>query len=192
MTDDSQGATPADESAPQAPDSELPEAEQPPAPETESEQAAAEAAPPLEAPAPPASESAAESEAPEAPAPPAPEAPLAPPPPPPPAAGPGSYTGEMQYSEQAPATAPGQPVQPCPKNKVAAGVLGILLGWLGIHKFYLGYTTEGLIMLAVSLVSFGVLSWIPAIIGLVEGIIYLTTDDRQWCATYVYAKKGWF
>jgi hypothetical protein len=41
-------------------------------------------------------------------------------------------------------------------------------------------------------VSFGTLSWISAIIGLIEGIIYLTMDDQQWCNTYVYAKKGWF
>ena len=35
-----------------------------------------------------------------------------------------------------------------PENKkVIAGVLGIVLGWLGAHKFYLGYTTPGIIQL---------------------------------------------
>ncbi len=71
-------------------------------------------------------------------------------------------------------------------------MLGILLGQFGVHKFYLGYTTEGLIMLAVTILSFGVLSWVPWIIGIIEGIIYLTLDEQQFCSTYVYGKKGWF
>ena len=43
-------------------------------------------------------------------------------------------------------------------KKVAAGICGILLGSLGIHKFILGYTTEGLIMLLTSVVSCGILA----------------------------------
>ena len=41
---------------------------------------------------------------------------------------------------------------PGAEKKIPAGVCGILLGWLGVHKFILGYTTEGLIMLIVTLV----------------------------------------
>jgi TM2 domain-containing membrane protein YozV/RNA polymerase subunit RPABC4/transcription elongation factor Spt4 len=80
------------------------------------------------------------------------------------------------------------------KNRIVAGVLGILLGWLGIHKFYLGYTKQGLIMLLVSILT----SWIwigPVImgtIGLIEGIIYLVKSDEDFYATYVQSKKKWF
>lgn len=60
------------------------------------------------------------------------------------------------------------------KSKIAAGILGILLGGLGIHNFYLGYTKKGLIQLLLSVLSCGTLSWASAIWGLVEGILILT------------------
>ena len=77
-------------------------------------------------------------------------------------------------------------------NKVVAGILGILLGSLGVHKFVLGYTKEGVIMLLISVLSFGILSVVSAIIGLIEGIMYLTKSDEEFVATYVTGKKPWF
>ncbi len=73
-------------------------------------------------------------------------------------------------------------------KKVVAGILGILLGGLGIHKFYLGYNKEGVIQLVVSVFTCG----IGSVIGLIEGIIYLTKSDEEFVATYVTGKKGWF
>ena len=82
------------------------------------------------------------------------------------------------------------------KSKVAAGLLGIFLGGLGIHKFYLGYSKEGVIMLLISLIggiiTVGIASGIVGIIGLIEGIIYLTKDDAAFEQTYVRNKKAWF
>lgn len=78
------------------------------------------------------------------------------------------------------------------KSKVTAGVLGILLGALGIHKFYLGYSKEGLIMLLVSVLTCGVGASVMGIIGLVEGIVYLTKTDEEFERTYVQGHKGWF
>jgi len=77
-------------------------------------------------------------------------------------------------------------------KKIAAGILGILLGALGVHKFMLGYTTEGLIMLLVTILTCGFGASVMGIIGLVEGIIYLTKTDEEFLATYVENKKGWF
>jgi TM2 domain-containing membrane protein YozV len=77
-------------------------------------------------------------------------------------------------------------------KKVAAGICGILIGSLGIHKFVLGYTTEGAIMLAVSVLTCFIASPIMGIIGLIEGITYLTKSDREFVDTYVNSKKGWF
>jgi TM2 domain-containing membrane protein YozV len=81
---------------------------------------------------------------------------------------------------------------PGAEKKIAAGICGILLGFLGIHKFILGYTKEGVIMLLVTVLTLGLLSFVMGIIGLIEGIIYLTKPDEEFVATYVNGKKGWF
>lgn len=85
---------------------------------------------------------------------------------------------------------------PGAEKKMVAGILGILLGGLGIHKFYLGYTKEGIIMLAVSLVvgtiTCGVGYGVVGVIGLVEGIMYLTKTDEDFVNTYITNKKPWF
>ena len=77
-------------------------------------------------------------------------------------------------------------------KKIAAGICGIVLGWAGVHKFILGYTTEGVIMLVISLVSCFTLAIVPSVIGIVEGIIYLTKSDEEFVRTYLQSKKGWF
>jgi TM2 domain-containing membrane protein YozV len=73
-------------------------------------------------------------------------------------------------------------------KKVVAGVLGILLGGLGVHKFVLGYTQEGIIQLVIGVCTCGV----GGVIGLIEGIIYLTKTDEEFYQTYQVGKKGWF
>ena len=77
-------------------------------------------------------------------------------------------------------------------KKIAAGICGILLGALGIHKFILGYTKEGLIMLLVTVLTLDMAGFIMGIIGLIEGILYLTKSDEEFVKTYDQAKKGWF
>lgn len=77
-------------------------------------------------------------------------------------------------------------------SKIAAGICGIVLGCFGVHKFILGYTTAGIIMLLVSLLSCGLLAGVMAIIGLIEGIIYLTKSDQDFVRTYVDNEKQWF
>lgn len=77
-------------------------------------------------------------------------------------------------------------------KKVVAGVLAIVIGWLGIHKFILGYQTEGLIMLLVSVLSCGTLAVVMQVIGIIEGIMYLTKSDEEFVRTYIQGRKGWF
>lgn len=74
------------------------------------------------------------------------------------------------------------------EKKIAAGICGILLGGLGIHKFILGYTKEGIIQIVISVFTCG----IGSVIGLIEGIIYLTKSDEDFVRIYVQNKKGWF
>ena len=86
-------------------------------------------------------------------------------------------------------------------EKNAAGICGLLLGGLGVHKFFLGLNNAGFIMLAVSV---GGLFLTPCLIfpffgpmimwlvGLIEGIIYLTKPDDEFYQTYAIEKKEWF
>ena len=73
-------------------------------------------------------------------------------------------------------------------KKMIAGILGIVIGSLGIHKFILGYTQEGIIQIVITIVTCG----LGGIIGLIEGIIYLTKTDEEFYQTYQVGKKGWF
>ncbi len=73
-------------------------------------------------------------------------------------------------------------------KKVSAGVLALLLGGWGVHKFYLGYTVAGVIQLVLTFATCGVAGLVP----LVEGIIYLTKSDREFVRTYQRGRKEWF
>lgn len=77
---------------------------------------------------------------------------------------------------------------PQENKKLIAGILAIVLGSLGVHKFILGYTKEGIIQLVVSVFTCG----LAGIIGLIEGIIYLTKTDEEFYQTYQVGHKGWF
>jgi TM2 domain-containing membrane protein YozV len=71
-------------------------------------------------------------------------------------------------------------------KKTTAGICAILLGAFGVHKFLLGYTTAGIIMVLICCTG------ISSIIGLVEGIIYLTKSDEEFYNTYIKGQKAWF
>ena len=91
-----------------------------------------------------------------------------------------------------PLGAPPSAVAARASNKVAAGICGILLGSLGIHKFILGYSGAGLIMLLVTLLTCGLASPVMHLIGLIEGIIYLTKSDEEFVRLYVDGHREWF
>jgi TM2 domain-containing membrane protein YozV len=78
------------------------------------------------------------------------------------------------------------------KSKIAAGILAILLGAFGAHKFYLGYTTSAVIMLLVSLLTLGLGAVVMGVIGLVEGILYLTKSDEEFYQAYDLGNREWF
>lgn len=103
---------------------------------------------------------------------------------------------QQPYNPNSGGTVPGA------DKKIAAGLCGILLGGFGVHKFILGYQNEGIIMLSAQVVSWviaiatcGIGAFLPmivGIIGLIEGIIYLTKSDEDFVQTYVTNKKPWF
>jgi len=73
-----------------------------------------------------------------------------------------------------PSAPPPAPGAGAPKSRIAAGILGILLGGLGIHNFYLGYTGRGIAQLLISILSCGWLAPVAWIWGLIEGILIFT------------------
>ena len=103
--------------------------------------------------------------------------------------------GTPAYSPAAP------PYGTSAKSKTTAGILAILIGGIGVHKFYLGRTNPGIIMAVVFGVCFcsSFVFILPffgcmalGIIGLVEGIIMLSKSDAQFQQEYVIGQKDWF
>jgi len=119
----------------------------------------------------------------------------APPPPPPPGGGfaqpPAGGFGQQPPQVQYP-SAPRFDAGQANSQKIAAGICGILIGGLGIHKFILGMTGPALIMLLVTVLTCGFGGIVMHIIGIIEGIIYLTKTDEQFYQTYMVDKKAWF
>lgn len=85
-------------------------------------------------------------------------------------------------------------------KKILAGVLAIIFGSLGVHKFILGYQKEGIILLVATIIGYATMCFVigsfvvmaTAIVGLIEGIIYLTKSDEEFYNTYQAGKKPWF
>ena len=73
-----------------------------------------------------------------------------------------------------------QPPKPpsCDKSKVVAGILAIVFGGIGVHKFYLGRIGQGILYL--------LLFWtyVPALVGFIEGIVYLCMSDESFCRKF--------
>ncbi|MGN1273798.1 MAG: NINE protein [Thermoguttaceae bacterium] len=80
------------------------------------------------------------------------------------------------------------------KDKTTAGLLALFLGAIGIHQFYLGNSTSGILRIVIftvgALVAIG--PFITSIIALIEGIKYLTMSDEDFEETYVQNKRAWF
>lgn len=102
------------------------------------------------------------------------------------------YGQQAQYGYQQPYAAPAVGE----KDHVAAGLLALFLGWLGVHKFYLGYNTSGFIMLGTSILggilTLSVASWAIWVIAIVEGIFYLSKSQTEFEQMYVINKREWF
>lgn len=88
-------------------------------------------------------------------------------------------------------------------KKVLAGILALLFGGLGVHKFVLGYNTEGILILVANFVIIPIFGFATCGLGwflyvftyifpFVEGIIYLTKTDEEFYQTYQVNKRPWF
>ena len=66
-------------------------------------------------------------------------------------------------------------------KKLAAGLLAIFLGSLGIHK-----------LLLVTVLTCGFGASVMGIIGVIEGVLYLTKSTEEFQAQYIDATREWF
>jgi len=98
----------------------------------------------------------------------------------------------VQYQSPPNFTPPGGVPREVANTKLAAGLCGIFIGGLGIHKFVLGMTGPGLVMLLVTVLTCGFGGMVMGVIGLIEGIIYLTRPDEEFYQLYMVQKKQWF
>ena len=83
------------------------------------------------------------------------------------------------------------PPNPRASSKIPAGICGVILGGFGVHKFILGYTGSGIIMLLVSVLSCGALYPLMHLIGVIEGILYLAKTDDEFVHLYIDGRKEW-
>jgi TM2 domain-containing membrane protein YozV len=77
-------------------------------------------------------------------------------------------------------------------KRVLAGVMAIIFGSLGIHKFIMGYVGAGMVYLLITVLSIGIAAPIMHILAVVEGIIYLCKSDQEFDQMYVVGRKAWF
>lgn len=78
--------------------------------------------------------------------------------------------------------------QPAQSKRILAGVMGILFGGWGIHKFVLGMPLAGFLQILITFATCG----LGGLIGFIEGIIYLTKSDEQFYYQYMVQKRQWF
>jgi TM2 domain-containing membrane protein YozV len=102
-------------------------------------------------------------------------------------AAPANYQQQYDYDRPTP---PPEHV-PGHKSRITAGLLGILLGVVGAHRFYLGYKGLGWIMLLITLVSLGNAWFVPAIWGAIEGILYLVMRKGYWSVDAKHKPLQW-
>jgi TM2 domain-containing membrane protein YozV len=101
---------------------------------------------------------------------------------------------QYQYAPQGQQMYPGAKPTRYRKERIVAGILALTFGMVGAHKFYLGYTTEAIIMIVILVVGscLAVGPLVATVIAIIEGITYLLKSDEEWERIYVYGKKGWF
>ncbi len=110
---------------------------------------------------------------------------------------PASFQGSDATGEfQAPPVQPHYAAPLASRDHVAAGFLALFLGLFGVHKFYLGYSAQGFILLALTVIgglfSFGLAAGVAWIIAVIEAIVYFSKSQSEFEQTYVYGKREWF
>ena len=102
------------------------------------------------------------------------------------------YPGHGNHGLAASSAVPGYPnhgahgfdaMRPSSRNSIVAAVLAVFLGTLGVHNFYLGFTTRGVVQLLVSIIggifTCGMATVAIAVWGFVEGVLLLAASPSR-------------
>ena len=74
---------------------------------------------------------------------------------------------------------------PSGKSRGIAGLLAILMGWCGLHYFYIGKTSAGVLFLLIAILSCGLLATITTIVSIIQGVLFFTSTQEEFEARWV-------
>ena len=79
---------------------------------------------------------------------------------------------------------------PSGKSRGVAGLLAILMGWCGLHYFYLGKTSAGVLFLLIAILSCGILATVTTIISIIQGVLFFTSTQQEFEQKWVYSPSN--
>ena len=74
---------------------------------------------------------------------------------------------------------------PSGKSRGIAGLLAILMGWCGLHYFYIGKTNAGILFLLIAILSCGVLATVTTIVSIIQGVLFFTSTQEEFESRWV-------
>lgn len=74
---------------------------------------------------------------------------------------------------------------PSGKSRGIAGLLAILMGWCGLHYFYIGKTSAGVLFLLIAILSCGILATITTIVSIIQGVLFFTSTQEEFESKWV-------
>ena len=69
---------------------------------------------------------------------------------------------------------------PSGKSRGIAGLLAILMGWCGLHYFYIGKTNAGILFLLIAVLSCGIFATITTIVSIIQGVLFFTSTQEEF------------
>jgi len=69
---------------------------------------------------------------------------------------------------------------PSGKSRGVAGLLAILMGWCGLHYFYIGKTSAGVLFLLIAILSCGILATVTSIVSIIQGVLFFTSTQEEF------------